>query len=39
MNLQFKLNGKQVELDCEAADTLAEVLRRRLGLRRKPWCR
>ncbi|MBI2532455.1 MAG: (2Fe-2S)-binding protein [Deltaproteobacteria bacterium] len=32
MNLQFKLNGKQVELDCEAADTLAEVLRNHLNL-------
>jgi len=32
MNLQFKLNGKQVELDCEAADTLAELLRNQLNL-------
>ena len=32
MNLQFNLNGKQVELDCEAADTLAEVLRNQLNL-------
>ena len=32
MNLQFTLNGKAVAVDCEAADTLAEVLRNELNL-------
>jgi aerobic-type carbon monoxide dehydrogenase small subunit (CoxS/CutS family) len=32
VNLQFTLNGKPVALDCEAADTLAEVLRNSLNL-------
>ncbi|MBF8255024.1 MAG: CoxS [Deltaproteobacteria bacterium] len=32
MNLQFNLNGKPAKVDCEAADTLAEVLRNQLNL-------
>jgi aerobic-type carbon monoxide dehydrogenase small subunit (CoxS/CutS family) len=32
LNLQFTLNGKHVEIECESADTLAEVLRNRLNL-------
>ena len=32
MNLQFTLNGKPTSVDCEAADTLAEVLRNQLNL-------
>ena len=32
MKFQFTLNGKPVALDCEAADTLAEVLRNQLNL-------
>ena len=32
MNLQFTLNGKPRSVDCEAADTLAEVLRNQLNL-------
>jgi carbon-monoxide dehydrogenase small subunit len=30
--LKFQLNGKPVEVDCEAEETLAEVLRNRLNL-------
>lgn len=30
--LKFRLNGKPVEVDCEAEETLAEVLRNRLNL-------
>ena len=32
MNLQFNLNGKRVEVDCEPQETLAEVLRNKLNL-------
>ena len=32
MNLQFTLNGRTIALDCEPADTLAEVLRNTLNL-------
>src|SRR2546427_9011404 len=32
MNLSFQLNGKPWQLDCEPADTLAEVLRNQLNL-------
>ena len=32
MNLQFQLNGKPWEVECEAQETLAEVLRNRLNL-------
>ncbi len=32
MNLSFNLNGKAVEVECEAQETLAEVLRLRLNL-------
>ena len=32
MNLSFQLNGKPVDLDCEAQETLAEVLRLQLNL-------
>jgi carbon-monoxide dehydrogenase small subunit len=32
MNLSFNLNGKRHEVDCEPADTLAEVLRNTLNL-------
>ena len=32
MNLQFTLNGKAVVVECEPADTLAEVLRNTLNL-------
>jgi len=32
VNLQFTLNGKPSKVDCEAADTLAEVLRNQLNL-------
>ena len=32
MNLQFTLNGRAIEIDCEPADTLAEVLRNQLNL-------
>jgi carbon-monoxide dehydrogenase small subunit len=32
MNLSFQLNGKSCQLDCEPADTLAEVLRNQLNL-------
>ncbi len=32
MKLQFTLNGKPCELECAAADTLAEVLRNQLNL-------
>src|ERR1700752_4760787 len=32
LNLKFTLNGKAVEVDCEAEETLAEVLRDRLNL-------
>ena len=32
VNLKFTLNGKAVEVDCEAEETLAEVLRDRLNL-------
>jgi carbon-monoxide dehydrogenase small subunit len=32
MNLSFQLNGKPVEVVCEAQETLAEVLRDRLNL-------
>ena len=32
MNLQFTLNGKVIGVDCEPADTLAEVLRNTLNL-------
>jgi aerobic carbon-monoxide dehydrogenase small subunit len=31
MNLSFQLNGKNIEVECEAADTLAEVLRNQLN--------
>jgi aerobic-type carbon monoxide dehydrogenase small subunit (CoxS/CutS family) len=32
MNLQFSVNGKAWTIDCEPADTLAEVLRNQLNL-------
>jgi len=32
MKLSFKLNGRAIEIDCEPADTLAEVLRNQLNL-------
>ena len=32
MNLSFHLNGKPCSVDCEPADTLAEVLRNQLNL-------
>jgi len=32
LNLQFNLNGKPWSVDCEPADTLAEVLRNQLNL-------
>jgi aerobic carbon-monoxide dehydrogenase small subunit len=32
LNLQFTLNGKAIGVDCEPADTLAEVLRNTLNL-------
>ena len=32
MNLQFTLNGKPCSVDCEPADTLAEVLRNQLNM-------
>lgn len=32
MKLSFNLNGRQVETDCEAQETLAEVLREKLNL-------
>jgi aerobic carbon-monoxide dehydrogenase small subunit len=32
MNLQFTLNGKSSSVECEPADTLAEVLRNQLNL-------
>ena len=32
MNLSFQLNGKSVQVECEAQETLAEVLRDRLNL-------
>jgi aerobic carbon-monoxide dehydrogenase small subunit len=32
MKLSFQLNGKSVEVECEAPETLAEVLRERLNL-------
>jgi len=32
MNLSFQLNGKPWKIDCEPADTLAEVLRNQLNL-------
>ena len=32
MKIQFTLNGRTIEIDCEAADTLAEVLRNQLNL-------
>ncbi|HWO41397.1 MAG TPA: (2Fe-2S)-binding protein [Candidatus Eisenbacteria bacterium] len=32
MKLSFELNGKAREVECEAADTLAEVLRNQLNL-------
>ena len=32
MNLAFKLNGKPVQIECEAQETLAEFLRNRLNL-------
>jgi aerobic-type carbon monoxide dehydrogenase small subunit (CoxS/CutS family) len=32
MKLLFKLNGRAVDVDCEPADTLAEVLRNQLNL-------
>jgi carbon-monoxide dehydrogenase small subunit len=32
VNLQFNLNSRSVEVECEAADTLAEVLRNQLNL-------
>jgi aerobic-type carbon monoxide dehydrogenase small subunit (CoxS/CutS family) len=32
LNLRFTLNGKPWELECEAQETLAEVLRNRLNL-------
>ena len=32
MNIQLTLNGRAIEIDCEPADTLAEVLRNQLNL-------
>ena len=32
LNIQLTLNGRAVEVDCEPADTLAEVLRNQLNL-------
>ena len=32
MKIQFTLNGRTIEVDCEPADTLAEVLRNQLNL-------
>jgi aerobic carbon-monoxide dehydrogenase small subunit len=32
LNLSFKLNGKAVDVECEAQETLAEVLRLQLNL-------
>ncbi len=32
MNLAFRLNGKPVQIECEAQETLAEFLRNRLNL-------
>src|SRR5207249_9912466 len=32
MKLSFQLNGRAIEVECEAADTLAEVLRNYLNL-------
>ena len=32
MELSFVLNGKSIEVECEAADTLAEVLRNQLNM-------
>jgi carbon-monoxide dehydrogenase small subunit len=32
MKLSFRLNGKAIALECEPADTLAEVLRNTLNL-------
>ena len=32
MKLSFELNGRSTEVECEAEETLAEVLRNRLGL-------
>jgi len=32
LNIQFKLNGKMQQVECEPADTLAEVLRNQLNL-------
>ncbi|HEU4341804.1 MAG TPA: (2Fe-2S)-binding protein [Candidatus Binatia bacterium] len=32
MNIQFNLNGKPIAVECEAQETLAEVLRDRLNL-------
>jgi aerobic-type carbon monoxide dehydrogenase small subunit (CoxS/CutS family) len=32
LNIQFYLNGKSQQVDCEPADTLAEVLRNQLNL-------
>jgi carbon-monoxide dehydrogenase small subunit len=32
LNLQFNLNGKLIEVDCEPQETLAEVLRNTLNL-------
>jgi carbon-monoxide dehydrogenase small subunit len=32
LQLKFQLNGKAVEVECEAEETLAEVLRERLNL-------
>jgi aerobic-type carbon monoxide dehydrogenase small subunit (CoxS/CutS family) len=32
MKLSIKLNGRAIEIDCEPADTLAEVLRNQLNL-------
>jgi aerobic-type carbon monoxide dehydrogenase small subunit (CoxS/CutS family) len=32
LKLQFNVNGKAQQVDCEAADTLAEVLRNQLNL-------
>ncbi len=32
MKLSFQLNGRAIEVDCEPADTLAEVLRNTLNL-------
>lgn len=32
MKLSFNLNGRPTEVECEAEETLAEVLRNRLGL-------